>query len=282
MTSPDYSVPALDKALDILELLAGQSAGLGQGAIAERVGRSVGQVFRVLQTLEARGYLYRDQASGLYTLSMMMFELAHRHDPVRGLAAAALGPMRALADELAQSCNLGVLEGGRILIIAQAESPASFGFRVRVGADFPIESTATGAVLTAFAAPDARTGSGADAESKALGTTALATTVLDTVLATAVLATTALDTVLKTVRERGFERRADHLQPGITDLVFPVFGAAGFAVAALTVPYVATSFSSSGEHAVEDRARAAAAEISFALGYSAEKVWHARREVFDR
>ena len=256
MTSPDYSVPALDKALDILELLAGQSAGLGQRAIAERVGRSVGQVFRVLQTLEARGYLYRDQASGLYTLSMMMFELAHRHDPVRGLAAAALGPMRALADELAQSCNLGVLEGGRILIIAQAESPASFGFRVRVGADFPIESTATGAVLTAFAAPDARTVSGADAESEALDTTALATTVLDT--------------VLETVRERGFERRADHLQPGITDLVFPVFGVAGFAVAALTVPYVATSFSSSGEHAVEDRARAAAAEISFALGYSAE------------
>jgi len=252
MTSPDYSVPALDKALDILELLAGQSAGLGQRAIAERVGRSVGQVFRVLQTLEARGYLYRDQASGLYTLSMMMFELAHRHDPVRGLAAAALGPMRALADELAQSCNLGVLEGGRILIIAQAESPASFGFRVRVGADFPIESTATGAVLTAFAAPDARTVSGADAESEALDTTALATTVLET------------------VRERGFERRADHLQPGITDLVFPVFGVAGFAVAALTVPYVATSFSSSGEHAVEDRARAAAAEISFALGYSAE------------
>ena len=271
MTSPDYSVPALDKALDILELLAGQSAGLGQRAIAERVGRSVGQVFRVLQTLEARGYLYRDQASGLYTLSMMMFELAHRHDPVRGLAAAALGPMRALADELAQSCNLGVLEGGRILIIAQAESPASFGFRVRVGADFPIESTATGAVLTAFAAPDARTVSGADAESEALDTTALATTALGTVLATAVLATTALaTTVLETVRERGFERRADHLQPGITDLVFPVFGVAGFAVAALTVPYVATSFSSSGEHAVEDRARAAAAEISFALGYSAE------------
>ncbi len=241
MGSPDYSVPALDKALDILELLAGQSVGLGQAAIAERVGRSVGQVFRVLQTLEARGYLFRDPASGLYTLSMTMFELAHRQEPVRGLVAAALGPMRALADEMEQSCNVGMLEGGRILIVAQAESPASFGFRVRVGADFPIETTATGAVLMAFAAPDALPAS-----------TALAST------------------ALLTVRERGFERREDHLQPGITDLVFPVLGRSGFAVAALTVPYVATSFSSSDERAVEDRARAAAAEISAALGFSAE------------
>jgi DNA-binding IclR family transcriptional regulator len=241
MASPDYSVPALDKALDIVELLAGQSVGLGQAAIAERVGRSVGQVFRVLQTLEARGYLLRDQASGLYTLSMMMFELAHRHEPVRGLVAAALGSMRALADEMEQSCNLGMLEGGRILIVAQAESPANFGFRVRVGADFPIETTATGAVLMAFAAPDARP-----------ATTALASTAFDR------------------VRERGFERRDDQLQPGITDLVFPVFGRSGFAVAALTVPYVATSFSSSRERQVEDRARVAASEISVALGYSAE------------
>ena len=63
--APDYSVPALDKALDILELLAGRSDGLSQAAIAEAVGRSVSQVFRVLQTLEARGYLMREEQSGL-------------------------------------------------------------------------------------------------------------------------------------------------------------------------------------------------------------------------
>jgi DNA-binding IclR family transcriptional regulator len=51
--SPDHSVPALDKALDILELLAGRSGGLSQAAIADAVGRSVNRVFRVLQTLEA-------------------------------------------------------------------------------------------------------------------------------------------------------------------------------------------------------------------------------------
>ena len=59
---------------------------------------------------------------------------------------------------------------------------------------------------------------------------------------------------------------ADSLQPGITDIVFPLIGASGAAVAALTVPYVATTFSGARAQFVEYRARAAAAEISVALG----------------
>ena len=224
MAAPDYSVPALDKALDILELLADRAGGLGQAQIAAEVDRTVGQVFRVLQVLEARGYLFRDPQSGLYTLSMRMFELAHRQEPVRGLVRAALGPMRELADAVGQSCNLGMADAGRILILAQVESPASFGFRVRVGAEFPLETTATGAVLRAFsgeAAPE-----------------------------------------LDGIRAAGFVRRDDSLQPGITDIVFPVLGRDGHALAALTVPYVNTSFSASGAQRVEDAAREAAAEIS--------------------
>jgi DNA-binding IclR family transcriptional regulator len=238
---PDYSVPALDKALDILELLSGRSGGLSQAAIADAVGRSVGQVFRVLQTLEARGYLVREEQSGLYGLSMQLFTLAHRQEPLRGLEAAALPAMRALVDDVQQSCNLGVLAAGRVLVLAQVESPANFGFRVRVGSEFPIEGTATGAVLLAFTDPAAAEPWLADASRQTLER-------------------------VDRIRVRGFERADDSLQPGITDIVFPVFGRAGAAVAALTVPYVATSFSAAGSRAVEGRAREAAERISGALG----------------
>lgn len=238
---PDYSVPALDKALDILELLSGRSGGLSQAAIADAVGRSVGQVFRVLQTLEARGYLVREEQSGLYGLSMQLFALAHRQEPLRGLEAAALPAMRALVDDVQQSCNLGVLAAGRVLVLAQVESPANFGFRVRVGSEFPIDGTATGAVLLAFADPITTGPWLAGASPQTLGR-------------------------VDRIRSRGFERADDSLQPGITDIVFPVFGRADTAVAALTVPYIATSFSAARTQEVEDRARDAAAAISGALG----------------
>jgi len=149
MRATDYSAPALDKALDILELLAGEAGGLTQTEIAEAAGRNVNQIYRVLATLERRGYLTRDERSGRYVLSMALFDLAHRHPPLRGLVQLAAGPMRALADEIRQSCNLSVDDAGAVRIIAQAESPADFGYHVRVGARFPLESTATGAVLAA-------------------------------------------------------------------------------------------------------------------------------------
>lgn len=216
--APDYSVPALEKGLDILELLADEPGGLGQSEIAEATGRSVGQIFRVLSSLERRGFILRDRQSGLYGLSMRMFDLAHRHPPLRGLLSLAIGPMRDLAESVRQSCNLSVLDAERVRVVAQVESPADFGYRVRVGASFPLD-TATGAAL-------------------ADGTTVT---------------------------------RPDARQPGITDLAVPVTDRDGRTAAALTVPYVATSFSDVDPDAVLAATVAAAAEISARLqGGSAE------------
>lgn len=229
----DYSAPALDKALDILELLAGDAGGLTQTEMAERVGRNVSQIYRVLATLERRGYLTRDDRSGRYVLSMALFDLAHRHPPLRGLVQLAAGPMRALADEVRQSCNLGIDDAGAVRIVAQAESPADFGYHVRVGARFPLETTATGAVLAA-------------------GTDAAA----DLDLAPGEVAQLA----------DGLLTRPDRLQAGVTDVVVAITDRRGHTVAALTVPYVGTSYSAVGLDDVVAAARATAAEISRRLG----------------
>jgi DNA-binding IclR family transcriptional regulator len=107
-----YSAPALDKGLDILELLSDEAGGLSQSEIAEATGRSVGQIFRVLATLERRGYVTRDAQSGLYAFSMRIFDLAHRHPPLRGLISIATPAMRDLAERVRQSCNLSVIDSG--------------------------------------------------------------------------------------------------------------------------------------------------------------------------
>lgn len=145
-SGPDYRSPAVEKALDVLELLAESPEPLTQSQVAEAAGRSVGQVFRVLATLERRGFIVRERSGG-YLLSTRLFDLAHRHEPLRGLRAAALPVMHDLADQVRQSCNLAVLDGDRVRVIAQVESPADFGYRVRVGALFDAASTATGEVL---------------------------------------------------------------------------------------------------------------------------------------
>ncbi|WP_022884893.1 IclR family transcriptional regulator [Glaciibacter superstes] len=239
----NYAVPALDKALDILELLAGHAGGLGQAQVAEAVGRTVGEIFRVLQTLERRGFILRERQSGLYVLSTRMLELANQHPPLRGLVQAASDPMRRFAQETRQSCNLSTLESTVVRVIAHAESPADFGFRVRVGAGFPAASTSTGIVLLAFAEPD--TLDFARAELAVHGT--------DLVV---------LDERIAAARERGWASDPDPRQEGILDIVYPVFGRSPHAVAAFTVPYLATSYSEVDAGDVLTRAAGTAAEIS--------------------
>jgi DNA-binding IclR family transcriptional regulator len=242
---PEYPVPALEKALDIVELLANQKEGLSLGQISDAVGRSVHQIYRVLQALERRGYIYRDRPAGLYYLSMMMFELAHRHEPLRGLVQIALPPMRRLSDAVQQSCNLGVNNAGRVLILAQVESPAPFGFRVRVGAEFPLLQTATGRTLLAFQ-PDHVIDRWLQSEGIGGGQEGYAAQIA----------------LLDGIRKKGYEEVADGAQPGITDLVLPVMGPFGYSVAALTVPYVATSYSAYDISSVRTAAMAAASEIA--------------------
>ncbi|MGV8858799.1 IclR family transcriptional regulator [Rhodoglobus sp.] len=149
VATPEYPAPALEKGLDILELLAETPGSLSQSEIADATGRSTGQIFRVLSTLERRGFVFRDKQSGLYVLAMKLLDLAHKHSPLRGLISVSLPIMRQLAEQTRQSCNLAVLDGNRVRVIAQVESPADFGFGVRVGATFEIETTGTGFVLAA-------------------------------------------------------------------------------------------------------------------------------------
>ena len=71
-----YSAPALSKGLDILELLATQSAGMKKSDIAKSLNRSVSEIFRMLAVLVERNYVSVDEASEHYSLTLKNFEIS--------------------------------------------------------------------------------------------------------------------------------------------------------------------------------------------------------------
>src|SRR5437660_8256916 len=91
-----YAAPALDKGLDILELLARDGDGLSLNEIARALERTSSEIFRMVNALARRGYLQQD--GDRYSLSLKLFELAHRHKPIKSLTAAALPLMRELVN----------------------------------------------------------------------------------------------------------------------------------------------------------------------------------------
>ena len=80
-------------------------------------------------TLQRRGYVQVDE-NDRYTLTLKMFELAHRQQP---LVSVALPLLRELASRARQSCHLAVYQGGRVVVIAQVESPERWSFGLKVG-----------------------------------------------------------------------------------------------------------------------------------------------------
>lgn len=218
-----YTAPALEKGLDILELLADATEGMSQNQIAARLGRSIGEIFRMLEVLERRAWLYRSSADATYRLSMRMFELAHRHPRIKRLVAVALPLMNELARTTRQSNHLVIHHDRRILVVAQVDSPEAMGFAVRVGAHFPFRMDRVSArTLSAFQPKAAR----------------------DALIAEMIendpmpLARNTLNRMVAAIARRGYEVKESATLPGITDICCPIFDSSGFAVATLTQPYL--------------------------------------------
>ena len=243
--------PALEKGLDLLEALAAVPVGLGQKALAQRVGRSVGEVFRMLGVLEQRGYIVRDGRTGEYALTLRLFELAHRHPPTRRLQAAALPIMEELARTLAQSCHLVVLSAEHILVVATAEPPdRQMGWSVRLGAVFPIsEHYVSARVLSAFQ-PDARRAELVRLMSAREDASAEAA-VLDR---------------LGRIASAGHDLAPSERTVGITDISLPVLDHRGLAIAALTVPFMAEAGTRHTDQALLDSIGDATRRISEVVG----------------
>lgn len=143
-----YSVPALDKALDVLELLAENAASMSQAEIGRALNRSASEIFRTLSALEGRGYIRRT-AAGQYRLTLKLFELSRMHSPYQELLRVAMPIMRNLSEEVGETCHLTTLRDGEIVVLAQHESPKPLRLSVEVGSRHSPLSTTSGRIILA-------------------------------------------------------------------------------------------------------------------------------------
>jgi DNA-binding IclR family transcriptional regulator len=151
-----YSVPNLDRALSILEMLSEFPGGLTLSELAGRLGIPTNSVFRISRTLEERGYLERDEPSKRFFLTQKLLRLSCA--PVSGersLTESALDIMRTLRDEALETVLLGTLSGSEGIVLEQVSGKHPFRFCVDVGVRFELHTAAPGkAMLAALAAPE--------------------------------------------------------------------------------------------------------------------------------
>ena len=243
-----YSAPALEKGLDIIELLAREEHGLSQSDIARSMGRSVGEIFRMLVVLINRGYVAQDPDTDRYTLTTKLFAVAHRTPLIKRLTAIAEPVMRKLTSRISQSAHLGIISDDVVLIVGQVDPPSYHVMSIRLGARVDLWRASSGRVILAFAEedrlrelfsrvplPEGRTESHLREE-------------------------------LAEIRRRGHEITDSFVARGIVNIAAPVFDHTGHTIAALTVPHLErfgdpVTFQTCARHAID-----AANSVSVALG----------------
>ncbi len=215
-----YRAPALDKGLDIVELLAATDESLSQAEIAKALGRSPNEIYRMLDRLVHRQYITMVNG-GRYELTLKLFALAHQHAPMRRLVSQAMPVMREFARETEQACHLAVFDRGSILVVAQVDSPNYWGLSIRVGARVGLINTGSGHVLLAFATPKER--AFMLGEREAMPGEKLPAR---------------FDRHLDGIRRDGCEVMKSLQTHGVVNLSVPVVGPSGTAIAAFTCPFL--------------------------------------------
>lgn len=219
--SEKYRAPALDKGLDILELLASTDGGLTQVEIAKAIGKSPNEFYRMLDRLVRRGYVQRQDGDRFF-LTLKLFGLAHFHAPLRRLVSFAAPVMRDFANKAGQACHLAVYDRGSVVVIAQQDSSTYWALSIRVGAQMSLFNTGSGHVLLAFQNEAQRERMiaeqlrGGDEDSVPEG----------------------LIERLNEVRASGYESMNSLQTAGVRNISAPVLTLDGTALAVITCPYI--------------------------------------------
>ncbi len=217
-----YAAPALGKGLDILELLAGEGHPLTLKALAESLGRSRSEIFRMVMVLLDRGYIARDLETDAFSLTNRLFDLGLRTPRVRDLLSEAVPELSRLADDVGQSLHLVVLHGGETVVTAALPGRSDMTFTLRLGYRRVSIDATSGQVIIAFQPESERKRLIAEAR----------------LSKRALISDEDLQASLRQIRDAGWEMHESRDFVGITDICVPILGPDGSAVASALLSYI--------------------------------------------
>jgi IclR family KDG regulon transcriptional repressor len=145
----NYMIQSVSHAIDVLEELAGARGEVGVTELSKRLKLHKNNVFRLLATLELRGYVEQNTQSEDYRLGVKVLELGQAYLIQSNLVKRATPVLKRLSEEVGETVSLAVLQNGLIQYPLSIESKKPVRAAARVASSFPAKTSAAGRLLTA-------------------------------------------------------------------------------------------------------------------------------------
>jgi DNA-binding IclR family transcriptional regulator len=150
----NYIIRSVSHALDVLEQFYGEADELGVTELSKRLKLHKNNIFRLLATLESRGYIEQNKATENYRLGVRSLQLGQAFVSRMGLLRQAHPIMEALGRQCRESVYVAVARRGGMVPLDGVDADQPIRLVSRIGESLPMHCTAAGKALLAFESED--------------------------------------------------------------------------------------------------------------------------------
>lgn len=211
---------ALEKALAVLDAVTDQPQAVGLADLTVRLGMPRQTVHRILLNLEATGLLVRDPSRDRFSVGPRLSTLALNALHSKNQTAPVRMVLQDLVDEIRETCNVGVLDGGEFVYLERIECDWSLRVYFQAGSRVPAYCTSGGKALLAYLPAEVR--------ERLFKAVAFKRHTENTITDPA-----ALERDLARARDLGFSTNDQEFTVGILGVGVPILDSSGRALAAL-------------------------------------------------
>lgn len=249
-------VPAVTRALDILELFLAGDGTLSAPEITDRLALPRTTVHELVSTLAARNYLTPvPEQPGRYRLGVRAYQLGSRYAEQLDLAAEGQRVARSVAETCDETVHVAILEGADVIYIAKVDSTHAVRMVSAAGRRLPAHCTSVGKMLLASLP-------GEELEALLPAEESLPALTPDSITSP-----DALRAALAEAYERGVAIEHQESNPDVSCVAAPVRDSTGQVVAALSISVPVIRWDRSRQSELEGLALKGAAELSGRLGH---------------
>ena len=151
-----YSIQAVENALNVLEQFKGQKGELGITELSQNLDLHKNNIFRLLATLESRGYIEQNKNNEHYRLGIKALELGKSFLSHTGLIKVAVEMLEELCHTINETVYLGIMKQNQVFFIEGWEAQQALRVASRLGERMSPLCTATGKIILAYCGGDER------------------------------------------------------------------------------------------------------------------------------
>ena len=247
------AVPAIEKAIAILDYLEDKYEGATLSEICSHLGFAKSTTHGILKTLQQFNLLTLKGNDSRFVLGPKFLSYAFSAEKSLDIIQVAYRFMVELRDRINETVKISVKNKNVAVVISKIEAQKEYHATSRIGAQFPLHAGAAGKVLLAYSpTPEIEHYLESDLEKYT------DSTIVDPSL---------LRKELQEVVEKGYAEDRGERFPNIRAIACPIFDFKKEVVAAISVPYLVTPDEEAEKQRVLTSLLESAKKISEALGY---------------